>query len=368
MRNTKLLVGAFALAAVGCGLTGCTPFAAAARTAPSATGTPTQGSAGSMTTSGSVAGVSTGPGRYLLQSMPAGTVWLDRGSNGRLRARVDVFGLTPGSTHLVSIDSRLGRPVSFTALTANSAGQADATLLSATGVGSLPSLSRFVIRLGDTTADPLAAEPIAESVVLPAHPVPGAAFALHAVTVNTSGVALGQPGGQAAISYDAAAQTLTVTLTAAGLTPGPHAAHIHLGSCLNQGPVKYMLADFVADANGAIINQTRVVTGVPSVPGPGNWYLNLHQGGMSQILANGAPTLYFRPMLCADLTSFATPNGTATPSPSSSPTATTSPTSPMTSPTMTTSPTSPTNPTSTPITPSPTGSPSATINAQPTHW
>ena len=107
------------------------------------------------------------------------------------------------------------------------------------------------------------------------------------------------------ITFDAAAQTLTVVVTASGLTPGPHAAHIHLGSCQNQGPVKYMLPDFEADAHGDINGQARVIHGVASVPGPGSWYLNLHQGGMSQILADGAPTLAFRPMLCTDITSFA---------------------------------------------------------------
>jgi hypothetical protein len=98
------------------------------------------------------------------------------------------------------------------------------------------------------------------------------------------------------------------------------------------------------------------------VPGPGNWYLNLHQGGMNQILANGVPTLSFRPMLCADLTTFAT-IGTATPntSPAATPTTTPSMTMPTAGPSMTT-------PTATPIsTPTPSGSPS-TPSAVPTHY
>jgi hypothetical protein len=41
-------------------------------------------------------------------------------------------------------------------LTANSAGQADTYLTSVAGVRSLPHLSRFVIRLGNTAGDPLA--------------------------------------------------------------------------------------------------------------------------------------------------------------------------------------------------------------------
>jgi CHRD domain-containing protein len=327
MRKTKFMFSALALVAIGGGISACSPVLAAQQpadpraTAPAsaATDAGSGGGSGAAITSGSGAGVSTGPGRYILQSMPAGTVWLGRGADGHLQARVDVFGLTPGSSHQVSIDGPAGHPVQFPVLTANSAGQADTTLTSVDRVARLPHASRFVIRLGDAAGDPLAAEPIAESSVLPARPGPGAVFSFHAVTFDTNGVSLGQPAGRATITYDASAGTLAVTVTASGLNPGPHAAHIHLGSCQDQGAVKYMLADFVADANGDIINQTRVVTGVTSVPGPGNWYLNLHQGGMNQILANGVPTLSFRPMLCTDITSFARAMGTPTSSPSSTP-------------------------------------------------
>jgi hypothetical protein len=231
-----------------------------------------------------------------------------------------MFGLTPGSSHTVAIDGLGGAgraAAQFPALTAGATGQVDATLTSAGRVTSLPPFSRFVIRLGidgSTGSDgsALAAEPIAESGVLPEHPG-STTSAFHAVTADTGGTVTGQPRGQAALSYDAAAQTLTITVSASGLNPGPHAAHIHLGSCASQGPVKYMLPDFIADSRGDIDQQTRVVTGVPSVPGPGNWYLNLHMGGMNQILANGAPTLSFRPLLCTNVTSVAGMNPTAVP-------------------------------------------------------
>jgi hypothetical protein len=310
--------------------------------------------------------------------MPNGTVSLERGAHGHLKAQVDMFGLTPGSSHEVSIDDPSGHAVQFPDLNANAVGQADATLTSVSRVAWLARGSRFVVRLGDTSgnalaAEPLAAEPIAESGVLPKVPRPGSAFAFRAVTVDTKGVSFGQPAGRATITYDAAAHTLTVTVTASGLNPGSHAAHIHLGSCQSQGAVKYMLADFIANAQGDITNQTRVVTGVTSVPGPGYWYLNLHQGGMSQILANGVPTLYFRPMLCADITSFATAGGTPSPSPtastpasgtgspSASPSASPTPTNPAATPTMT-------MPASSPSPSSPSSSPSSIPTDQPTHW
>lgn len=250
--------------------------------------------------------------------MPTGTVSLERGAHGHLLAHVDVFGLTPGSAHDVGIDGPGGgHMVRFPVLTATSAGQAETTLISADRIGWLPPLSRFVIRLGrygDSGGSPLAGEPIAESGALPVHPDSDAVSALHAVTSGTDGAVLGRPSGRTTITFDAAAQTLTV--------------------------------------------------GVTRVPGPGTWYLNLHQGGMNQILANGVPTLSFRPMLCTNITSFATaggaPSAAPSPSPSAPSTAPATPTAPASSPAMTTMPSS-----------TPSSSPSslpAGPTGQPTHW
>jgi len=90
-------------------------------------------------------------------------------------------------------------------------------------------------------------------------------------------------------------------VNASGFTPGAHAAHIHVGSCLSQGPVQYMLMDFTANADGQIVDQTRVIRHVTTpLPGRG-WYFNLHQGNMRDILVNGRPTINFRPLLCGDI-------------------------------------------------------------------
>lgn len=211
-----------------------------------------------------------------------------------------------------------------------------------------PRPGRFVIRLGDTPGDPLAAEPIADALV-----VPGRTFGLHAV--SPGGGRYGRPGGRATISYDQAAQTLTVTVTAYGLNSGPHAAHIHLGGCQNQGAVKYMLADFT-DARGNLINQTRTVTGVASSSTAGGWYLNLHQGGM-----NATPTVHFRPLLCANVTSIATTGPTMPSVPATASPAPSTPTATATMPT-------PTMPTSTSTTPGTGGNPSPNPTDRPTHW
>jgi hypothetical protein len=126
-------------------------------------------------------------------------------------------------------------------------------------------------------------------------------FTLKAVEVSPQGASYGDLSGRATLVYDPGTQTLTVTVDASGLTPGPHAAHIHLGSCASQGPVLYMLMDFVANGHGQIANQTRMVSGVtPPIPATG-WYLNLHQGNSNTILQNGQPTIFFRPLLCSNI-------------------------------------------------------------------
>lgn len=149
-----------------------------------------------------------------LQAMPAGTVTFVWAPNGQLTLQVNAFGFTPGSSHVVELQS---------------------------------------------------------------------------------------PQGWATVAYDPNARPLTVTLTASGLTPAAHAAHIHIGSCMSQGPVQYMLMDFTANSQGQIMHQVRTVTGVTTAVPASGWYLNLHQGNSNNILANGQPTLNFRSLLCADL-------------------------------------------------------------------
>jgi hypothetical protein len=362
MRNTKPLLAAFAIAAIGAGITACNPASTTTASGTPATGTPGPSTA---TVTGAMS-VTTGPGRYILQAMPKGTVTIARGDQGRLVAHVVMFGLTPGSAHSVSIASESGHTVTFPVFTADATGQADVTLTSLGNASHLPRDSRLIVRLGDAATGQLASEPIAETGVIDDGM---GVFTLHAVTADANGVSFGRPAGRTTIAFDAAAQTLTVTVTASGLTPGAHAAHIHLGSCQSQGGVKYMLADFIADANGDIRHQTRAVTGVTSVPGPGNWYLNLHMGGMNQILANGMPTLYFRPMLCTDITSVAvtgsaspsaSASGSASPSVSASPSASVPPTAPASA--------SPSGYASSSATPSSSSSPSSVPTSYPTHW
>jgi CHRD domain-containing protein len=233
-----------------------------------------------------------------LSAMPAGTVTFGQDAVGHLDVTAKTFGLTPGSAHSVVLEGPSGgTPLAqFGPLDANGVGQANG-LTASDFTGSVPSGSRLEI-LNGTASDSVSTEPIAETPPLSGS-ISGMAFHLISVEVDSSGTSWGNPHGKATISYDPAAQTLSVTVNAGGVTPGMHAAHVHLGSCRSQGGVQYMLMDFVANSEGQIINEHRTVTGVTTpIPAIG-WYLNLHQGTSQTILQDGQPTIAFRPLLCA---------------------------------------------------------------------
>jgi hypothetical protein len=232
-----------------------------------------------------------------LRAMPAGTVTFGR-RHGRLTVHAVMFGLTAGSSHRVNlmIPGR-SAAIRFSPLTANSVGQAN-TILQSHFRGQLRRGSRLRIRMG-VRGGRVARQPIAETRRLSQ---PGRRpHRLIPVEVSPAGVSFGTPRGRATISYNGRRHTLTVTVHASGLTPGRHAAHIHLGSCRSQGPVKYMLRDLVASRRGRIAHAVRVFAHVTTpIPAHG-WYLNIHQGNSGNILSGGQPTIFFRPLLCADI-------------------------------------------------------------------
>jgi len=231
-----------------------------------------------------------------LTPMPQGTVRLGRDRSGDVDATVSAFGLTPGSSHTVELVNREGRvAASFGTLTANGVGQAWAVLES--GYKHRLDGSRVVI-LNGTAGDPVSAEPIAQTA---RHDDGVSSYRLTPVEVSADGTRYGVPQGWAAVTYNPNAKTISVTVNASGLTPGAHAAHIHVGSCASQGAVQYMLMDFTANADGRIAHETRTVTNVTTPLPASGWYLNLHQGNSNNILANGNPTINFRPLLCGDI-------------------------------------------------------------------
>jgi len=229
-----------------------------------------------------------------LHPMPEGTVRFGR-QHGRVTVRAALSGLTPGSAHGVDLRLPGGGRVRFSPLTANSVGRARATL-SSHYTGPLPARSWLVIRMG-TGSRGVAANPIAVTRLLGGRP-----YQPHRLAAVEAGPASRGPlRGHAVLTYSQSRHTLTVTVSASGLTPGPHAAHIHLGSCMRQGPVKYMLRDLVAGPRGHVVHAVRTFRHVMApIPAHG-WYLNIHQGSSATILSNGQPTIFFRPLLCANI-------------------------------------------------------------------
>jgi CHRD domain len=235
--------------------------------------------------------------RVQLAPMPQGSVAFSWDSNGTVDVTVSASGLTPGSSHTVELVNGDGQVVTtFSPLTANSAGQAQGETLHSGYQGNLGAWR--VVVLGGTAGDPVSTEPIARTGKYHGGQD---TYQLTAVEVSADGTGYGTPQGSAVVSYDPSAQTISVTVNASGLTPGAHAAHIHVGSCASQGPVQYMLMDFTANADGQVVNQTRTVMNVTTPLPASGWYLNLHQGNSGDILANGSPTINFRPLLCGDI-------------------------------------------------------------------
>jgi Cu/Zn superoxide dismutase len=229
-----------------------------------------------------------------LHPMPEGTVRFGR-QHGRLTVRAALFGLTPGSAHGMDLRLPGGGLVRFSPLTANAVGRARATL-SSHYTGGLPARSWLVIRMGSGSRG-VAANPIAVTRLLGGRP-----YQPHRLAAVEAGPASRGPlRGHAVLTYNTSRHTLTVIVSASGLTPGPHAAHIHLGSCMRQGPVKYMLRDLVAGPRGHVVHAVRTFRHVMApIPAHG-WYLNIHQGSSATILSNGQPTIFFRPLLCANI-------------------------------------------------------------------
>jgi len=215
-----------------------------------------------------------------LSAMPKGSITTGTTSGGQQFVEVTVHGLTPGSSHQVTLRNN---PIGT--LTANATGQASQTF----DVSSIAHAARVRILDGGPGTHVIAVSDATNG---------GGSYRLQAVE---SGFPAGSLHGKATLVYDPMAATITVTLSAWGVSPGMHAAHIHLGSCASQGGVQYMLMDYKANGQGQINNETRVVTGVTAAPPATGWYLNLHQGNSNNILSGGAPTIKFRPLLCANI-------------------------------------------------------------------
>jgi hypothetical protein len=87
-----------------------------------------------------------------------------------------------------------------------------------------------------------------------------------------SPVGMSNVSGAAAIFSEGG--RLYVAVSVSGLKPmSTHAEHIHTGTCGSNGPIKYPLANLVANARG---NATAVTRIAPTSVAPRGWYLNVH--------------------------------------------------------------------------------------------
>jgi hypothetical protein len=235
--------------------------------------------------------------KFGLTPMPQGQLVVSAG-----KVTLNEYGFTPGSSHAVAI-SFLGMVIPIGTLTANSAGSVSwsYSLSAATAAlrhaearaGVHPATSNPAIQLAILNAGQ------GTPVIAQTPAITGLGkYPVHGVEPGYGVI----KGGSATLVYNPATGTISVTVSATGLTPGAHAAHVHVGSCQQQGGVAHMLMDFTANSHGVISNETRTVTGVEAVELSGGWYLNLHQGNSSNILnGNGQPTIYFRPLECANI-------------------------------------------------------------------
>jgi hypothetical protein len=132
---------------------------------------------------------------------------------------------------------------------------------------------------------------------------------------NDQSVTVG--GVELAIRNRRGNSSLVVKIFLFRLTPNStHMAHIHSGSCENQGPVVHKLNPVHADAVG-FGTSTTTLNDVSSIPNTG-WYVNVHRGATMDELGDQTG---FDPIACGNIS---TPDSTLS-SPSTIPTVTPTP-------------------------------------------
>lgn len=291
-------------------------------------GTPTPSVSPAASPSASPSPTATAPSQLTLSHMPTGTATLSWDATTKIiTAKVDMSGFTPSSSHAMHIHTgsclnQQNPPViPFPDITANAAGAAKVTVTSKAVAGGIPSNAYLNVHLapGATLGSPtdVSFTPIACADI----PTGTATAGPVTLTMAALPQAGQHPTATAALTYNATAKSLTVTVSASGLVSGTaHAAHLHAGSCAAQGAVVYALSDITADASGDATTTT-VVPNVTTPPPASGWYLNVHTGSSSKILSGGKPTMLFQPILCVDvpgaavMTTSPSPTATATASP-----------------------------------------------------
>ncbi|HEX6481004.1 MAG TPA: CHRD domain-containing protein [Ktedonobacteraceae bacterium] len=236
-----------------------------------------------------------------LKHVPVGTanIGWDPTSHG-LTVKLSLVGLAPSSTHPANINSGscvkkgpVVYPLNNVLADARGVGSSTTVI---NNVKTIPASGWFVnVHNGPGLATPDEAVSIAcNDLALPN--VSTTKTLSVQVPLNAAPGSAGSEMASGTARLALSGSTLTVKLTLSGLQPhSSHAAHIHAGSCLNQGgAVIYPLTNVVAGATGNA-SETTTIKNVKSIPASG-WYVNVHYG------TNISTQTGFNPIACGNVT------------------------------------------------------------------
>jgi hypothetical protein len=263
----------------GCGTAAQGAFLQPTNTAaPGATASPSTPSPGATATPSATAFAELTP-------QPSGTADLtwDPGNNNTLTATVSLIGLAPAnpasytsSPYPATISSgscqQPGNTVhQLTAISADQLGAGTSTTTIKGVTGGIPARGWYIDIHAPASANQAAS--LACANILNPN---ASTTAKQTVTTHLHGMpaANGKHGTFGRARLTLSGTTLTVDLTMVGLAPGSkHDAHIHVGSCAQQGAVAHPLDTITADSSG----RAHVVTTIKGVQAiPGNWYVHVH--------------------------------------------------------------------------------------------
>jgi len=280
---------AAALALAGCDLGGG-----------GATGTGTPGGTGTPAATGSAGGTSV-PGvsnaTVALTHEPSGTAdltWTQ--SDQSLQVQIALTGLAPDSSHAAHIHTgscqEQGNAIhGLQDVKADASGKATLTQAIPNVEGGIPASGWYLNIHNATGGDTYSKMDIACADI--ASPDRSTAGKQTVHLTFTRGMAPSQnASGRAQLRIQNG--NLVVTLTASGLEPGStHPAHIHTGSCQEQGAIVHPLQSLVANSAGNA-SSTTTVNNVSSIPSSG-WYVNVHRG----VYLNSQ--IDFDPIICGNV-------------------------------------------------------------------
>lgn len=244
-----------------------------------------------------------------LSHQPAGIVDLSWNSSSKMvTAKVNMYGFTPKSSHAMHIhtsscQSQGGVLVPFPDIKATSKGVIQTTVQGKSALpNGLHSGTYLNIHLGSSSQlnTKLGFTPVS-CANIPS--TSKSAIRLNMAAPPQSGL---HPTGTAKVTYNLSSKTLTVVMNASGLPPGKHVAHLHKGTCRQQGGVMHDLRSLRANSSGDA-SSTSVIKGWNRPYSSSGWYINVHLGtstiraSADRIVKSGKPTIYFDPLLCGNV-------------------------------------------------------------------